>query len=287
MARGGISKNELRGLENDGQPPPPPKEPTLSPSPSTPSIQVPPLVECLTSFSLFSRLPEALRKMIWTTAIPQRVVVLHYDAKNKEFFTEEPNIALLSVSKEARECALQIVLPSFSSPDSSRIMYTDVEQDKIFLDAGRDGDLRRAILQWHGNITPQHFRKIERLDIGIYENRKESTLACITILGKTFLLDQANMGVRFTQVRFLAHTPFSCDLKRHTAQMFTVDCEDQVTVCWEDDIVNKVREVNESMLEIARSCWGLDGNETYAEGVEGPIRLEFENGFCGLQGVTL
>ncbi|KAG4439623.1 hypothetical protein IFR05_004872 [Cadophora sp. M221] len=122
-------------------------------------------------------------------AIPHRVVALHYDTKNSNFVTEEPNIALLSVSKEARKAALKLVFPAFSANYSSRIIYIDVEQDKFFLDPGRYGDLSRMLIQWHEALIPQRFHRIERLDIGLYENRKYSASNCVKTLGETVLLD--------------------------------------------------------------------------------------------------
>ncbi|KAH9211476.1 hypothetical protein DL95DRAFT_412091 [Leptodontidium sp. 2 PMI_412] len=207
-------------------------------------------IEALESFSIFCKLPKSVRKQIWTMAIPSRVVVLHYDTKNSNFVTEEPNIALLSVSKEARKAALKLVLPAFSANYSSRVIYIDVEQDKFFLDPGRYGDLGRMLIQWHGTLIPQHSRRIERLDIGLYENRNQSAMNCVKTLGETFLLDQATLGLPFTQVRLLAHTPFRCNFERHTSRMFTVDCEDQATIAWEEDLAAKIKEVNDSMLEI-------------------------------------
>ena len=73
-------------------------------------------------------------------------MVLVYDLKNRKFATHEPNISLLAVSEEARETALQIVPPSFNTVGSSRIIYIDVEQDKIFLGPGRYGDLGQILL---------------------------------------------------------------------------------------------------------------------------------------------
>lgn len=102
----------------------------------------------------------------------------------------------------------------------------------------------------HGTLIPQHFRRIERLDIGLYENRNQSAMNCVKTLGETFLLDQATLGLPFTQVRLLAHTPFRCNFERHTSRMFTVDCEDQATIAWEEDLAAKIKEVNDSMLEI-------------------------------------
>ncbi|PVH81984.1 hypothetical protein DL98DRAFT_151373 [Cadophora sp. DSE1049] len=145
----------------------------------------------------------------------------------------------------------------------------------------------------HGALVPQHFREIERLDIGLYQNRKDSAMTCIETLGEMFLLDQACTGMPFTQVRLIAHTPFRCDLERHTAHMFTVDCEDQVQVSWERDLTVKVKEVNKPMLEIARYYWGSDMNDTYKRFVDRPIKLEPHYGFlrdgghCGLSFVKL
>ena len=38
----------------------------------------------------------------------------------------------------------------------------------------------------HDALTPQHFRKIDRLDIGLHKNRKESAMNCIKTLGEPF-----------------------------------------------------------------------------------------------------
>ena len=67
--------------------------------------------------------------------------------------------------------------------------------------------------------------------------------------------------------------------------MFTVDCGDHVQVGWEQDLVAKVKEVNKSMLDIARYYWGSEMNDTYKKFAEEPVKLELHYVFCGMKGI--
>ena len=67
--------------------------------------------------------------------------------------------------------------------------------------------------------------------------------------------------------------------------MFAPDGGNQVQVDWEQELVVKVKEVKNSMLEIARYYWGFDMNEKYKQISEGPVKLELHHVFCEMQGI--
>lgn len=214
-----------------------------------------------------------------------RIVTVTYDRAQQTFVTKDPECPLLDTSEEAHAVAMEMLIPVFSTRNTTDPIYINVEEDTIFLDTGRFGDPGRVLLDWYENLAIEEFRKVERLDIGIYSDRLDLTTNCAETFGNTFLLDQAKKGLRLTQVRLVMHRSSGCAKDSHGGQIQMVRLSDKCRVKCGDRRFDAIMKVNTEILDVARGYWGSEHNETYMEGVEGPLKLETHQKFCTLHDV--